>query len=687
MSHIAPSKGINMQKIFISTFFILFFLIFNKSISQETLDEIEIISSKLINNKLSGGTTHIITKDDIQNYPGESLPQIISRLPGIEFKDLYGNGFGAYQSIDMRGFADTAKSNTLILLNGQKLSNIDLSFVDFVNIPTDSVQRIEVIKGNSAGVLYGGNATAGAINIITDQLPGYSDKYSVSTLFGSFGKFEGFLSGTKSIGNFSITGNSNYIISDGYRRNNGLRQKNGNIELNGIINEKNSFHLNLVAHDQYIELPGDVPVNTFSGGALSNQNGFSIDPRSTDTPKDFATNYGQKVFLNTTYSPNENLEVINDGSYRFNKSQGFFFSSNITDTEMNVVSYNPKVKLRNELFGISFDNISGMDLGYTYYRSDRMPSSGGATQQVYKFSDTNYGLYSNFESQLDSNNKIGIGARFQGNWLKASDFVGPASGAGRTNNSDSLTYDPQYAFHLGYERKLNSLGIIFARLARSFTYPNVDQRVGQYAWNYSHDFKLRTQTSNDFEIGHLYKNDIVTFHNTFYYMNLRSEIYFDSIDFINKNLDPSKRYGFESSVNYVVNSFITLDNSFTFAKAKMRSGNYKDKEIPGVPSLSNTFEITFKILENLNFSTNLYYKGSTRMINDTKNFQVKMPEYYLLNMGLKGNFKGFKLALLANNILDKSYYNYAVGSASTFNAYNTYPLSEFNMMFKLSKDF
>ena len=676
-----------MKKTFIIALVSSSFITFNLIKAQETVDEIQVISSKLINNQLSGGTTHIITKDDIQNYPGESLPQIISRLPGIEFKDLYGTGFGSYQSVDIRGFADTAKSNTLILLNGQKLSNIDLSFVDFLNIPTDSVQRIEVIKGNSAGVLYGGNATAGAINIITDQLPGFEDKYSISTLFGSYGKFEGFVSGTKSIDNFSVTGNSNYIVSDGYRRNNGLRQKNGNIELNGMINDKNSFHLNLVAHDQYIELPGDVPVNAFSGGALNGLNGFAIDPRSTDTPRDFATNYGQKVFFNTIYSPNKNLEIINDGSYRFNKSQGFFFSEGITDTEMDVISYNPKVKLTNDLLGISFDNISGMDLSYTYYRSDRMPSSGGATQQVYKFSDTNYGLYSNFESQLDPNNKIGIGARFQGNWLKASDFVGPASGASRTNNSDSLTYDPQYAFHLGYERNLDSLGNIFARMARSFTYPNVDQRVGQYAWNQSHDFKLRTQTSNDFEIGHSYSNASLTLHNTFYYMQLRSEIYFDSVDFINKNLEPSKRYGFESSINYVVNSFITLDNSFTFAKAKMRSGNYKNKEIPGVPSLSNTFEITFKILENLNFSTNLYYKGSTRMINDTNNFQVKMPEYYLLNMALKGDIKGFKIALLANNVLDKSYYNYAVGSASTYNAYNTYPLSEFNMMFKLSKDF
>ena len=177
-----------MKKKFILTLFFLSLTI-NQVNSQETLGEIQVLSSsKLINNKLSGGTTHIITKNDIQNYPGESLPQIISRLPGIEFKDLYGSGFGAYQSIDMRGFADTAKSNTLILLNGQKLSNIDLSFVDFLNIPTDSVQRIEVIKGNSAGVLYGGNATAGAINIITDQLPDYEDRYLASTSFGSLWK-------------------------------------------------------------------------------------------------------------------------------------------------------------------------------------------------------------------------------------------------------------------------------------------------------------------------------------------------------------------------------------------------------------------------------------------------------------------------------------------------------------------
>ena len=489
-----------------------------------------------------------------------------------------------------------------------------------------------------------------------------------------------------------MTGNSNYIVSDGYRRNNTLRQKNGNLEFNFNINPKHTLHFNLAAHDRYIELPGDVPVKSFSTGPLNGLDGFSIDPRSTDTPRDFATNYGQKVFINSAYMPNNNLEVINDASYRFTKSQGFFFDagSSFTDSNMYVSSYNPKAKFRFEKFGFKFENISGLDLNYTYYRSDRMSNNpagrGGATTNVYKFSDTNLGLYYNFETELNSLNKIGLGARFQGNWLKATDFVGPATGANRAN-SDSLTYDPQYSYHLGYERNLEDYGNVFARLGRSFTYPNVDQRVGQSAWNVSHDFKLRTQTSNDFEIGHKFKNNDLNITNSFYYMMLRGEIYYDDVDFLNKNLEPSKRYGFESSVSYTLNKYVDFNNSFAFTKAKMRSGNYKGNEIPGVPSLTNTLELNLNLIDNFTLSTELFYRSTARMINDTKNFQPKIPEYYLINIGLKGKVKNTKVSLLANNILNKSYYNYAVASGNTHNVYNVFPLAEFNIFFKLSQDF
>ena len=658
----------------------------SETYSENLEKEITVTASKLINNSMTGSSTVILSKNDIQKYPGASLPEIISKVPGISFKDLYGTtGFGSYQTIDLRGFADTSLSNTLILLNGHKLSNIDLSDAEsLVNIPINSIERIEIIKGNSASVLYGGNATAGAVNIITNQLPGTKDYYQASTTFGSFGQFEGFVSGTKSLENISVTGNSNYIVTDGYRRNNALRQKTGNLEFNFNINPKHTLHFNLAAHDRYIELPGDVPSTL-----------FSIDPRLTDTPRDFATNYGQKIFINSAYMPNNSLEIINDASYRFTKSQAFFFDefSAHTDADIYASSYNPKAKFRFKKFGYTFENISGLDLNYTYYKRKYMSNMigahagrGAATRNVYKFSDTNLGLYYNFETELDSLNKIGFGARFQGNWLKASDFVGPAPGATKAN-SDSLTYDPQYSYHVGYERSLEDYGNIFARLGRSFTYPNVDQRVGQSNWNVNSDFKLRTQTSNDFEIGHKFQNNDLNITNSFYYMMLRAEIYYDNVDFLNKNLEPSKRYGFESSVNYTLNKYVNFNNSFAFTKAKMRSGNYRGNEIPGVPSLTNTLELNLNLIDNFTLITELFYRSTARMINDTINFQPKIPEYYLVNIGLKGKIKNTKVSLLANNILNKSYYNYAVASGNSHNAYNVYPLPEFNIFFKLSQDF
>ena len=63
-----------------------------------------------------------------------------------------------------------AKSNVLILINGQRLNNIDMSEIDFPSIPKNSIDRIEIYKGNSSSVLYGDGAIGGSINIITDTL-------------------------------------------------------------------------------------------------------------------------------------------------------------------------------------------------------------------------------------------------------------------------------------------------------------------------------------------------------------------------------------------------------------------------------------------------------------------------------------------------------------------------------------
>ena len=137
-----------------------------------------VVTSSRLNSNLDGASTTIIagtsttvvTAEEIQRSPGRTIPEILSSEAGIQFQDLYGSTDGAGQTIDMRGFGEPATANTLILINGRRLTDLDLAAVDFSSIPRESIDRIEVTRGNFGGVLYGGGAEGGTINIITNQI-------------------------------------------------------------------------------------------------------------------------------------------------------------------------------------------------------------------------------------------------------------------------------------------------------------------------------------------------------------------------------------------------------------------------------------------------------------------------------------------------------------------------------------
>ena len=670
-----------MQKYFL-LFFLILFLNFNL-FSQDQTDEIIISSTKLPQEKIVGSSVYIISKEDIKNYPSDTIPELLTRFPGVKLKDLYGTGFGVKQSIDIRGFGDTAQSNTVILLNGQRLTNIDLNLVDFSAIPKESIDRIEIIVGNSS-VLYGNNASAGSINIITNQSIKRNDDINTKFSFGSLGKFENYISGTKSFKNFSVKGNQNQIFSNGYRRNNEYSQTNGGLEIAAKLREIN-YYLNFQSINQRIDLPGDVGVNT---GNYSNSNGFHIDPRSSDTPQDFSQKNGLKLFYGFNYIFDSSSKLILDGAIDYLKNEGMFISSNsFTDARISNYQLTPRLISNQKIFGFNSDIIFGFDFNYTYYYQDKM-REGETYYRKYKAQDKSLGLYFNNNISITPKDKISIGARFQGNWVRIGDAINNnAIGWTIADNETQIFKDPQFAYHLGYERIVDDKNILTAKIGKSFRYPNVDERIGFGFTTSSHNFGLNSQNSYDFDFGHKFITEKVNIQTSLYYMRLRNEVSYDNSTFTNRNLAKTVRYGIEQRVTVNLFDGIKLTNNFTLTQSKYRAGHRRNLDLTGIPAYRNNFEVEFQYNEFLSLFSNIYYQSSHRMINDVENYQVIGMPYHLVNAGLKGNFRGFNYSLEFNNILNKSYYNYAVASTSSYNVYNTYPKEGFNSFLTLSKSF
>ena len=124
-----------------------------------------------------------LTADDISRSNLATLSDVLETVPGIFVSNLFGIS-GSKAKIDMGGFGGNNGQNTLILLNGRRLNDVDLQGANLATIPLDSIAQIEIVHGNST-VLYGDNAVSGVINIVTKN--GFDGKQAKLKLqVGSF---------------------------------------------------------------------------------------------------------------------------------------------------------------------------------------------------------------------------------------------------------------------------------------------------------------------------------------------------------------------------------------------------------------------------------------------------------------------------------------------------------------------
>jgi len=105
----------------------------------------------------------VISEEEIKQSGARDLSDILNRQAGIYIHD---NGpFGAQKSISIRG---SESAQVLLLLNGIRLNDSRQGGINLANIPVDSIEKIEIVRGGTSA-LYGSDAVGGVINIITKK--------------------------------------------------------------------------------------------------------------------------------------------------------------------------------------------------------------------------------------------------------------------------------------------------------------------------------------------------------------------------------------------------------------------------------------------------------------------------------------------------------------------------------------
>ena len=202
------------------TFFVLAAAMVSSQLSAQDsaqsrqLDEVVVTANKYPQKQSSTGKVlTVITREQLLRNSGRTLAQVLNEQAGLVVNGAQGP-LGTNQLLYLRG-AGTA--STLILIDGvpaNDASGITAEF-DINHLVIDQIERVEILKG-SQSVLYGSDAVAGVINIITRAASTKKISANANLAAGSYGtwKTTGGLAGASGILNYRAQ--YSHVRSDGF---------------------------------------------------------------------------------------------------------------------------------------------------------------------------------------------------------------------------------------------------------------------------------------------------------------------------------------------------------------------------------------------------------------------------------------------------------------------------------------
>jgi len=633
----------------------------------------------------------ILTAEDILRRPAQTLPELLALEAGVSMRSLYGN-HAARATVDIRGFGAASTQNTLILLDGRRLNDIDLSAVDFSAIPLESIARIEIIRG-AGGVLYGDGAVGGTINIITKQ-PGRAGTSGSATVTGESYKTRRLdASVSHGQGPFAFNAFASSINSGGYRRNNALQQNNLQADMRWS-RDHGEWFLKLGADDQSVRLPGERHVDPGTGVDELNN-----DRRGTGRPRDYADQRGGSLTAGYSHFLSADRELVVDLGYR-NKNQKSFFDdydfgglyASYSDTDLATGSFTPRLKTRHTLFGGPGTVTTGVDYYRSRYNSDRALNPSTASTPIHRLDvgQTSLAVYGQDTSEVGGHSTLTMGVRLQQMRMQAHDEfnVNAPGGAFGSGAPDRQSKDTQHMLDLGLRRRLDGQWSIFGKLERSVRFATIDEFFQTDPNSFLQTFSpLKPQTAESLDLGADYMQDDMRISVGIYRMDLRKEIHFNPTSFANENLDPTRRHGMMLGMSRRIAERWRVAADYAYTRSVFREGAFAGNEVPLVARDTGSLSLSWAPMSKLVLSAAARYTGEKRFDNDQTNTFQKIPAYTMVDIKLAGENGGWKWQAAVANLFDEKAFDYGIRSTSSPNIYNAYPLPERSLSLSLGRNF
>jgi len=611
----------------------------------------------------------VISAEDIQRSGATTVQEAVSQATGVVMYDQVGNRFE--QRIDLRGWNGNPVSSTSVFVDGVRVNESEFNLMNFDLIPLETIERMEILPGASA--TFGKNAMGGVINIFTKR---GSERRQIAseTAWGSFGRQRYTLNTSGPIGKLDYYGSLSREREDGFRDGSDAKLWRGFGKVGYRPAEGTDLAVSYTYVKDNLEQAGSLPRDI-----------AEHDPEANFTPGDFYDRENNFVKLTAKQVIPGGFTFTGNGFYRRLQEESFLVGQPFTLGGMNTItrnfvdtdSWGGTLQITHDLEVGNIRNLLsvGGEVAWNDFKNRLTSLSDFGPFNIRRKSEEEVTAFFVQDTvHLFSDVVLVGGFRYDRNELDFRDVLTPANDGKkvfhRITPRAGLTYflAPQSSVYVSY--------------SQGFRVPSNDELFAQGPFGSNPN--LKAVRSHNFEVG--LKTGISTWGNlaiALFQSNIRDEIFFTCLacdfspgDGQNRNINKSRRRGFELTLKVKPNELVDGVVNYTYTEAQFRSRlNLSSTRVvsvgdsfPLVPKNRLSVTGTVHPIKGLSLSLSGLYVSTQFLQGDETNSRDRLQGYFVLNGRVVyehsvpgGILKGF---LSVNNILDNNYQTSGIYAAN-----------------------